>query len=167
MAWVSDPTRLQGKTVLVTGGHGFIGRHVVAALARAGAVPRSTVHPDGSLVPDLPGENLSVDLEDADQANEVVKGADIVVHLAARAGGIQFQGGEDASTFSSNRRITDNVLAACARANVDRVFLASSSVIYQPSVEPIAESWPVLGPVDQPDPYTWSKVTDEVVAELA
>ncbi len=161
---MSESTELQGKTVLVTGGHGFIGRHVVAALARAGAAPLSTVHPEGSLVPDLPGENLWVDLEDPDQANEAIKGADIVVHLAARAGGIQFQQSDDANTFTANRRITDNVLTASVRANVGRVFLASSSVIYRPSVEPIAESWPVLSPVDLPDPYAWSKVTDEVVA---
>jgi GDP-L-fucose synthase len=88
----------------------------------------------------------------------------MVIHLAARAGGIQFQEGGDTSIFASNRRITDNVLAACLRSRVSRLFLASSSVIYQPSDEPITESWPVLGPDDDPDPYAWSKITDEVVA---
>ena len=150
--------------MLVTGGHGFIGRHVVAALARAGATPISTVHPEGHELTDLPGATLSVDLEEPDQTSEAVTDVDMVIHLAARAGGIQFQEGGDTSIFASNRRITDNLLAACVRSRVRRLFLASSSVIYQPSDEPITESWPILGPDDHPDPYAWSKITDEVAA---
>lgn len=160
---MSDFARLEDKTVLVTGGHGFIGRHVVVALARVGANPLSTIHPEGSELKDLPGATLSVDLEDPNQASEAVTGVDMVIHLAARAGGIQFQEAGDTSIFASNRRITDNVLEACVRSGVSRLFVGSSSVIYQPSDEPIAESWPVLGPADHPGPYAWSKITDEVV----
>ena len=92
---MAESKSITDRTVLVTGGHGFIGRHVVTALARAGAQPISTVHPTGRLVPGLPGMTLSVDLEDPDQAMESVSGADMVIHLAARAGGIQFQRGGD------------------------------------------------------------------------
>ena len=159
---MSDFAPLEEMTVLVTGGHGFIGRHVVAALARVGATPLSTVHPEGSELTDLPGVTISVDLEEVDQVSEAMRDVDMVIHLAARAGGIQFQEGGDTSIFASNRRITDNVLRACVRARVNRLLIASSSVIYQPSDEPISESWPVLGPADHPDPYSWSKITDEV-----
>jgi nucleoside-diphosphate-sugar epimerase len=69
---VSDHVRLENQTVLVTGGHGFIGRHVVAALAGAGATPISTVYPEGHELTDLPGATLSVDLEEPDQAFEAV-----------------------------------------------------------------------------------------------
>ena len=150
--------------MLVTGGHGFIGRHVVAALADAGATPVSTFHPDRSQLPDLPGSTMSVDLEEPRQAFDAVTKVDMVVHLAARAGGIQFQEGADTSVFNANRRITDNVVAACLRSGVTRLFVASSSVIYQPSDEPITETMPILRPADHPDPYAWSKITDEAAA---
>jgi len=150
--------------VLVTGGHGFIGRHVVTALARAGANPVSVAQSRGNMLADQPGESIALDLEDRDRVKEVVGGMDGVVHLAARAGGIQFQQEGGSDVFSSNRLITDNLLAACAEANVKRMLLASSLVTYRASSEPLIESDPQLGPADRPDPYAWSKITDEVVA---
>lgn len=150
--------------VLVTGGHGFIGRHVVAALARAGANPVSVAQSGGTMLADQPGESISLDLEDRDRVKELVDEVDGVVHLAARAGGIQFQQEGGSDVFTSNRLITDNLLAACAEAKVKRIFLASSLVTYRASSEPLIESDPQLTRADRPDPYAWSKITDEVVA---
>jgi GDP-L-fucose synthase len=150
--------------VLVTGGHGFIGRHVVAALDQAGANPVSVAQSAGPAKSDLPGGSIALDLEDGNDVASVVEGFDFVVHLAARAGGIQFQQEGAADVFSSNRLITDNLLVACDGSEVERVFIASSLVTYQPSAEPLTESHPQLGPGDRPNPYAWSKITDEVVA---
>jgi GDP-L-fucose synthase len=161
---VPDQPRLQLKDVLVTGGHGFIGRHVVTALARAGANPISVAQAGGKVVPYLPGETITLDLEDRDRLTAVLADIDGVVHLAARAGGIRFQQEGTEDVFTSNRRITDNLLASCAQAKVTRMFLASSLVTYRASSEPLTESHPQLGPADRPSPYAWSKITDEVVA---
>jgi GDP-L-fucose synthase len=150
--------------VLVTGGHGFIGRHVVSALDQAGAEPVSVAQSTGKSHPDLPGESIALDLEDESQVAAVIEGFDLVVHLAARAGGIQFQQEGGADVFSSNRLITDNLLAACAGSGVERLFIASSLVTYRASSEPLTEASPQLGPADRPNPYAWSKITDEVVA---
>jgi GDP-L-fucose synthase len=159
---VGDEIEIQGQPVLVTGGHGFIGRHVVAALSAAGAEPVSIVQHQGS-PPYLPGEAIVLDLEDRDGLAAVTREVAVMIHLAARAGGIQFQqaGGDD--VFATNRRITDNVLAACVASGVRRLFIASSLVTYKTAGEPLTESHPQLGPIDHPDPYSWSKITDEVV----
>ena len=159
-----DHSALRGQTVLVTGGHGFIGRHVVTALAEAGAKPVAVSQDPASSVSSLPGESICLDLEDRDQVVEAVRGVDRVVHLAARAGGIQFQQEIGEDVFTSNRRMTDNVLTACSMAGVERVFLASSLVTYREATEPLTESHPQLGPRDRPDPYAWSRIGDEVVA---
>jgi nucleoside-diphosphate-sugar epimerase len=161
---VPDHTELEGETVLVTGGHGFIGRHVVTALDRAGAKPVSVSQHDGETLADLPGRSYTLDLERAEGVSEALRGVDSVIHLAARAGGIQFQqaGGDD--IFDSNRRITDNLLATSADSGIQRVFLASSLVTYLPATEPLTELHRQLGPGDRPNPYAWSKITDEVVA---
>ncbi len=45
-----------------------------------------------------------------------------------------------------------------------RVFLASSLVTYRAASEPLTESHAQLGPADRPDPYAWSKISDEVMA---
>ena len=159
-----DHSALRGQTVLVTGGHGFIGRHVVTALAEAGAKPVAVSQDPASSVSSLPGESICLDLEDRDQVVEAVRGVDRVVHLAARAGGIQFQQEIGEDVFTSNRRMTDNVLTACSMAGVERVFLASSLVTYREATEPLTETHSQLGPGDRPDPYAWSKITDEVAA---
>jgi GDP-L-fucose synthase len=161
---VSDLPELRSQTVLVTGGHGFIGRHVVTALAETGASPIAVSQHETAAVSTLPGRSITVDLEDRDRVVSAVRGTDMVVHLAARAGGIQFQRGGGEDVFASNRHITDNLLAACTASQVRRVFLASSLVTYRADSEPLTESNPQLGPADRPNPYAWSKITDEVIA---
>ena len=80
---MSDSPGLQGRRVLVTGGSGFIGRHAVAGLSRAGASVRVVdlkPHPD-------PAVDVVVgDIGDAEVlATAFDGGFDSVVHLAAVA----------------------------------------------------------------------------------
>lgn len=152
-----------GSRVVVTGGHGFIGRHVAAALAADGFRTVAVAHPEGELA-DVPHESAAVDLADAAAVDTLLEGTDAVVHLAARAGGVQFQTERAAAVFRSNREITDTVLSSARRAGVSRVFLASSTVVYRPASEPLTEDHPLLSLGDNPSPYAWSKITDEVVA---
>ena len=155
----------EGHTVFATGGHGFIGRRVVAALVAAGARVICPYRSDGEAVRDLPGEPIELDLVDAAATAGAVAGCDTVVHLAARAGGITFQEASQAELFLSNQAVTASVLAAAAAAGVRRVFLASSAVVYapQPGPVPIGEDDPLVGPGDDPSGYAWSKVCDEVL----
>lgn len=148
---------LVGRTVVVTGGDGFIGRHVVDALRTVGAEVRPLVRPGGS-------ETTSVDLRDAGGVRRQLEGADLVVHLAARAGGVQFQEASGAELLHDNTRMTENVLASSLEVGVARVFLASSAVVYAADAgENISEGAPVVAPGREPvSPYAWSKLTDEV-----
>ncbi|MEX2322718.1 MAG: NAD-dependent epimerase/dehydratase family protein [Acidimicrobiia bacterium] len=152
-----------GARVVVTGGHGFIGRYVVAALAADGFSTVAVAHPKGDPV-DVPHESAVVDLTDAPAVDALLEGAEAVVHLAARAGGVQFQAERAAEVFRSNREITDTVVSGARRAGVSRVFLASSTVVYRSAPEPLTEDHPLLSLGDNPSPYAWSKITDEVVA---
>jgi nucleoside-diphosphate-sugar epimerase len=144
--------------VAIVGGAGFIGSHVVDAVQDAGGTPVV-------LNQDL-AAHLDCEVRVADAANlEELVGAlddcDSVIHLAARAGGIQMQ--HAAGIFRGNRALTDTVLEACAANGIDDVFLASSQVVYRSSSDALEEGSPIMSSVDSPTQYAWSKATDEVV----
>ena len=123
--------------VLVTGGAGFIGGHVAAALRDAGHEVRvldallPAVHPpypDGP--PRQDGVELLVgDVRDRDAVDRALTGVDAVCHQAAMVGlGVDVQ---DMPAYAGiNDLGTAVLLAAMARADVGRLVLASSMVVY-------------------------------------
>lgn len=153
---LGDPMR----TVGVVGGSGFIGRHVVAAITQRGLTP---IVIGAGEARDATIEVRPASATDVDGITEALEGCDAVVHLAARSGGIQMQ--NDVGVFVDNRTMTDTVLEACRRQNIQDVFLASSQVVYRSGAEPLPESAPIMSSADGPTQYTWSKATDEVVGQ--
>ena len=146
-----------GRTAVV-GGTGFIGRHVVSTLLDDGVDVFVIAHQDD---PGAAVEVRTTDATDRDAVIAAMSGADTVIHLAARAGGIQMQSGQE--VYAANRTITDNVLTACETVGVQRIFFASSQVVYRPKPTPLSEDDPVVSVTDDPSPYAWSKAVDEVV----
>ncbi|MET8290349.1 NAD-dependent epimerase/dehydratase family protein [Streptomyces sp. NPDC048448] len=103
--------------VLVTGGAGFIGSHVVEALARDGHEPVVFDLRDG------------LDVRDAGAVAAALPGVDAVCHQAAMVGlGTGF--GDAVEYVSRNDLGTAVLLAAMAEAGVRRLVLAGSMVVY-------------------------------------
>lgn len=149
------------QRVLVTGAHGFIGRHVVRQVNALGADVICPYREKSRFDPDLPGTHVQVDLSVGDQARSVMDGADIVIHLAARTGGIQLQSNGMLDMFESNRLISCQVFSACAATGVRRLFVASSATVYEPSASPLAEGSPLISPSGDGSGYARSKVLEE------
>jgi dTDP-L-rhamnose 4-epimerase len=103
--------------VLLTGGAGFVGRHVQHELAARGHEVRTF---------DLLG---GCDVRDACAVDVALPGVDAVCHLAARVGlGVDVT---DLPAYASTNDFgTAVLLAAMARAGVTRLVLASSMVVY-------------------------------------
>lgn len=119
--------------VLLTGGAGFIGRHVQAELiARGHAVRvfdslRSDVH--GADPVERPDGLIVADVRDRAALDSALRGIDGVCHLAAKVGlGVDVSDLPDYA--SSNVHGTAVLLAAMASARVTRLAVASSMVVY-------------------------------------
>jgi dTDP-L-rhamnose 4-epimerase len=121
--------------VLLTGGAGFIGRHVLNELIRRGHEVRvlDSLRPDvhaPESVKTLPGAEMIVaDVRDALAIDRAMQGIEAVLHLAAKVGlGVDVRDLPDYA--SSNDAGTAELLAGMARQGVKRLTLASSMVAY-------------------------------------
>jgi GDP-4-dehydro-6-deoxy-D-mannose reductase len=133
---------------LVTGGLGFVGRHLVAHLRE---------HEDEVVVLDRHGE-AGVDITDAASVSDAIGRAapEAVYHLAGWADvGGSWQHPVDA--FRANAEGTLNVLLACAEVGVHRVLSVGSADVYGVVTEaelPLTE----MSPLRPASPYAASKV---------
>jgi dTDP-L-rhamnose 4-epimerase len=169
--------------VLLTGGAGFIGQHVLARLlARGHGVRvldslRADVHRGKAWTPPGGVEFLRGDVRDRDIVDRAVKGMDAVLHLAAKVGlGVDADDLPDYA--SSNDAGTAVVLAAMARASVPRLTLASSMVVYGEGVGLCPEHGPVTpgprreaalaaGDFEPPCPHCGRRLGTALVSEKA
>ncbi len=133
--WAATLTVSRVKKVLVTGGAGFIGSHVVAALLAAGHQVRvlDSGHPAAHAgaaperVHDVPV--IAADVRDRAAVSAALHGVDAVVHQAAMVGmGVDL---DDLPEYvGCNDLGTAVLLAEMARQGVHRLVLASSMVVY-------------------------------------
>ncbi|HLH64276.1 MAG TPA: NAD-dependent epimerase/dehydratase family protein [Solirubrobacteraceae bacterium] len=152
-----SPTDLHGRRVLVTGGAGFIGRHVVSRLAGAGAAVRVIdlrPHPD----PDI--DAVVGDIADPQAlARAFHGGMDSVVHLAAVTSVLRSLEHPEL-TFRTNVLGTEAVLSAARAAGARSLAFASTNAVCGPMIQPrITEDAP-LRPLT---PYGSTKAAGEML----
>ncbi len=128
--------------ILVTGGAGFIGSHLVDALLVAGQRVRVLDNLSMGKRNNLPLDNPALqfiegDVADAQLVVQAVAGCDAVVHLAAVAS-VQASVDDPVATHQSNFIGTLNVCEAMRLHGVRRVVYASSAAIYGNNGEGVA-----------------------------
>lgn len=112
-----DKAFWDGRRVAVTGGGGFLGKAVVSQLTPLGAelsVIRSAKH----------------DLRQKEVTYEALDGQEIVIHLAARVGGIGFNRRNPAPLAYDNMTMGANVFEASRELGVDKLVAACSVCAY-------------------------------------
>ncbi len=152
--------------ILVAGGGGFIGGHLVQRLEGEGHEVRSVdVKPTAEWFQQSgTAENLVLDLTEKDACLKAVDGVDRIYNLACDMGGMGFIENNKAACMISVLINTHLLMAAQAK-NVERVFYASSACVYNgskqsdPNVTALAES--DAYPADPEDGYGWEKLFSE------
>ncbi len=153
-----------GRDVLVTGGAGFVGSHVVEELLRRAPRARVTVVDDLSngsraRLKGLPARVIRADLLDPDAARRACRGRDAVLHLAARVGGVAYNAAHPATMFRDNFLVNSNVLEGARVGGAERVLMVSSACVYpREAPVPTPESEGFRGaPETSNEGYGWAK----------
>jgi GDP-L-fucose synthase len=117
---------LSEKTILVTGGAGFLGRQVVEQLCMAGA------HKEKITVP----RSRDYDLRSMEACQQVVQQQNIVIHLAAHVGGIGLNREKPAELFYDNLMMGAQLIHAAYQAGVQK-FVCVGTICAYPKFTPV------------------------------
>lgn len=160
------------RTVLVTGGAGFIGAHLVEALTRKGASVRVADNLErGKHVFGKEVDFRNEDLRDPAACERVCRDVEVVFHLASKVGGIGYYLSRPAEVLFDNCQIDANVLQASMKAGVARYLYAGSAHIYPIELQTSPDA-PLIHE-DQAIPahpelsYGWAKLLGEKQIEYA
>jgi len=109
------------KKILVTGGAGFLGTHVVNKLLEHGVSKKDILTP----------RSTEYDLRNKDACSKVVQGVDTIIHLAANVGGIGYNQQFPGTLFYDNIIIGVNLMEEARKAGVKK-FVSIGSVCAYP-----------------------------------
>jgi GDP-L-fucose synthase len=117
---------LSGKKILLTGGAGFLGKFVYRRLTAVG-VPAALIY-----APTIEGCDLRV----REQCEKAVTGCDVVIHLAAKVGGIGFNREKPGELFYDNLMMGTQLMEAARKAGVEK-FVGIATICAYPKHAPI------------------------------
>lgn len=162
--------RFGDKTVVVTGAGGFIGSALVERLVAEGAHVRAmlryTSRGQRGCLDELAEATLRDvditlgDVRDVDAVREVLRGADVIFHLAALIG-IPYSYEHPQEVIDTNVMGTSNVLIAAKElGTLERIVLTSTSEVYGSALRiPIDEEHPLQAQ----SPYSATKIAGDAL----
>jgi len=124
---LSGMDNLKNKKILITGGDGFLGRHLVKnLLEKRGVLEKNLFLPTFK----------DIDLRNQKNCQKAVKGQDVVIHLAARVGGIGVNRKKPGEFFYDNLVMGSHLMEEARRARVKK-FVAIGTICCYPEITPV------------------------------
>lgn len=141
---------VKGKKILVTGANGFLGRHVVESLVSDCEVP-----PQNLFLP----SSKEMDLTDGENCRRAVVGQNIVIHLAAKVGGIGYNREKPGEIFYDNLMMGLQLMEQARLAGVEKFVIVGTICAYPKITHvPFKEDDLWNGPTDEDTgPYGYAK----------
>ncbi|MBI1971894.1 MAG: NAD-dependent epimerase/dehydratase family protein [Candidatus Aenigmarchaeota archaeon] len=149
--------KLEGKRILVTGGAGFIGSHLVDLLvAHNSVIVADNLLPERRKTINEKAEYVSVSLLDRGSISSAMKNVDLVIHLAANP----LASVTASPEMIGNITMTHNILEIMKENGVSNIAFASSAIIYGNAPVPTKETY---GPLKPHSLYAASKLACEAL----
>ena len=161
---------ISGKTLVVTGATGLIGRVLVRRLLAAGArvISCSTRKPVPALAEDDAAlEHHIGDLRERNLAKRLMIDADGVFHLAGRRASVGLQRKRGATMLADNTMICFNTIQAAMEAGVKRFCYTSTVTVYPPLEHYIEDLAWSANPHPAAEFVAWSKRMAEKLLEAS
>ena len=135
-----------GKTVLVTGGTGFVGTHIVQELLKQDANIVVPIHRRQLVIDDNRIDTVYADLTRQEDCLKISKDIDYIFHAAGDVASAGVTTENLMKAISTNLIFTSQMLHAAWEENVDRMLIFSSSTGYPVTNYPIKEEEMWNGP---------------------
>lgn len=130
----------KNKTVLVTGGTGFVGSHFVQELVNRGSNVRVPLHQRPPRIQNGTIDYISADLLNAEDCMKVCKGVDYVFHAAGAVSAAGTTVSNPMSAITTNLILTARILEAAWSQGVKRALVFSSGTTGYPDADyPVKE----------------------------
>ena len=170
-----------GRNVLITGGAGHIGSHLVAELVKLGANVRIADNlwrgkkeylfdESGKPIIDFEKNFLELDLREMKNCEKAVSGIDTIFHLADVVAGIDFVFGNEAFVYRSNILINTNMFHAAHKVKLEKFAYVGAACAY-PLEKQNNPDQPLfkeedMYPAHPESSYGWGKLMGEYECEL-
>lgn len=155
------------KTVLVTGGAGFVGSNFVEELVRRGSKVRVPLHKRPLPIKSDGVTTVSADLTKMEDCLAVCKDVDYVVHSAGAVSAAGVTASNPMAVITTNLILTAQMMQAAWIAGAERFVLLGSSTVYPAADHPIKEEEMWGGPTHPTYfAYGWMRRYLERLAEF-